>query len=105
MSYLVRVRSGSFKIAESWTLEEIKEAVHNGDDSFILPLTAGIDLPRVFLAGERAKAFRHGLPTKRAQVKAFDEGSEPFVQVMENDELIGIGVWREESLYPHKVFG
>jgi len=105
MSYLVRVRSGPFKIQESWTLEEIEEAVRDGNFSFILPLTAGIDLPRVFLAGARAKAFRHGLPTKREQVKTSGKGNEPYVQVMENEELIGIGVWREEALYPHKVFG
>jgi len=122
MSYLVRVRSGPFKIAESWTLEEIDEAVQNGNNSFMLPLTAGIDLPRVFLAGPRAKAFRHGLPTKRAQVETppternscsetkpglqtSNLEASRFVQVMENEELIGIGVWREESLYPHKVFG
>ena len=105
MSYLVRVRSGPFNIRESWTLEEIEEAVRDGNFSFILPLTAGIDLPRVFLVGARANAFRHGLPTKRAQVKAYDEDSESYVQVMENEELIGIGVWREGNLYPHKVFG
>ena len=105
MSYLVRVRSGPFMIQESWTLEEIEEAVHDGNYSFILPLTAGIDLPRVFLAGARANAFRHGLPTRREQVKSSYKGNEPYVQVMENEELIGIGVWREEGLYPHKVFG
>jgi len=124
MSYLVRVRSGPFRIQDSWTLEEIEEAVRNGNNSFMLPLTAGIDLPRVFLVGARAKAFRHGLPTKRALVETppTERNSRPetkssvrnsnleprtssFVQVMEDQELIGIGVWREESLYPHKVFG
>ena len=105
MSYLVRVRSGPFKIQESWTLEEIEEAVGESNYSFLLPLTTGIDLPRVFLAGTRAKAFRHGLPTKREQVTASDESDAAYVQVMENEELIGIGVWREERLYPHKVFG
>ncbi len=105
MSYLIRTRSGPFKIQESWTLEEIEEAVRVSNFSFLLPLTAGIDLPRVSLAGTRVKAFLHGLPTKREQVKISDEGDGPYVQVMENDELIGIGVWREEGLYPHKVFG
>ena len=104
MSFLLRVRSGPFKLQKSWTLEEIEEAVRDGNFSFILPLTDGIDLPRVFLAGARANAFRHGLYTKREQVKVSDEGNEPYVQVMENGDLIGIGVWREEGLYPHKVF-
>ncbi|EHQ91359.1 tRNA pseudouridine(55) synthase TruB [Desulfosporosinus youngiae] len=116
MSYLLRVRSGPFKIQDSWTLEEIGEAVRTGNDSFLLPLTAGLDLPRVFLAEARAKAFRHGLPTKKAQVLIHSAeknslpeagsyvGTSSFVQVMEGEELIGIGVWREDSLYPHKVF-
>lgn len=104
MSYLLRVRSGPFKIQESWTLEEIEAATSDGDYSFLLPLTAGIDLPKVFLTEVRGKAFRHGLPTKRELVKSPIEGSEPYVQVIENDQLIGIGIWREEGLYPHKVF-
>lgn len=125
MSNLLRVRSGPFKIQESWTLEEIEEAVRESTYAFLLPLTAGIDLPRVFLSAARANAFRHGLPTKRelVQTAGFDvRGSsfetEPsvrrsnledrissYVQVIEDGELIGIGVWREEGLFPHKVFG
>lgn len=104
MSYLVRVRSGPFKIQDSWTLEEIEESAHDSNFSFILPLTAGIDLPRVSLSEARANAFRNGLPTRREQVKICDNKSEPLVQVIENGELIGIGIWREEALHPHKVF-
>ncbi len=122
MSNLLRVRSGPFKIQESWTLEEIEEAVCELKYSFLLPLEAGIDLPRVLLATARANAFRHGLPTKREQVQTarFDVRSgfemesnvrtsnlEPrtsnYVQVLEDGELIGIGVWRGENLFPHKV--
>lgn len=104
MSYLVRVRSGPFKIQDSWTLEEIEEGVRDGNFSFVLPLTAGIDLPRVSLSGARANAFRNGLPTKREQVQICDEKYGFHVQVIENEELIGIGTWREDALYPHKVF-
>lgn len=133
MSNLLRVRSGPFEIQESWTLEEIEEAVGESNDSFLLPLTAGIDLPRVILSPQRAKAFRNGLSTRRELVKApsaednsqfADPGlrletkssvrtsnfeprtsSRPYVQVIEDGELIGIGVWREDNLFPHKVFG
>lgn len=105
MSYLLRVRSGPFQLQESWTLEEIEEAVRDGTYRFLLPLTAGIDLPQVFLSAARANAFRHGLPTKRGMLKAPTEGKGSYVQVIEEGELIGIGVWREESLFPHKVFG
>ncbi|KJR48315.1 tRNA pseudouridine synthase B [Desulfosporosinus sp. I2] len=105
MSYLVRIRSGPFKIQESWSLEEIEEAANNGNYTFLLPLTAGIDLPQVVLSAVRGNAFRHGLPTKRELVKSLSIGNESYVQVIENGELIGIGIWREEGLYPHKVFG
>jgi len=105
MSNLLRVRSGPFKIQDSWTLEEIEEAARESSYSFLLPLTAGIDLPRVILSAARANAFRHGLPTKHELIATPTEGNEPYVQVIEDGKLIGIGVWRGEGLFPHKVFG
>lgn len=125
MSYLLRIRSGPFQIQESWTLEEIEKASGNAAYPFLLPLTAGIDLPRVYLSTDRANAFRHGLSTKKELVETpsternlwpetksgvpnsnFEPrtSSWPYVQVFEDGNLIGIGVWREESLFPHKVF-
>lgn len=118
MSNLLRVRSGPFKIQESWTLEEIEDAVSKSNYAFLLPLTAGVDLPRVFLSAARAKAFRHGLPTKRELVQTGSSPTEPSVrisniedgisncvQVLEEEKLIGIGAWRGGDLFPHKVFG
>lgn len=126
MSYLLRIRSGLFKIKESWTLEEIEEAVRQSSYDFLLPLTVGIDLPQVFLSAGRAAAFRCGLPTKREFVRfpaeglltegdlcskkesrlpeGNKDGQKPvYVQVLEGGALLGIGVWREEGLFPHKV--
>ena len=133
MSNLLRVRSGPFKIQESWTLEEIEEAVRESNYAFLLPLTAGIDLPRVNLSAARANAFRHGLPTDslfvdrgswfedprlsfkdrsaQSETKSgvrtsnIEDRTSNYVQVIEDGELIGIGVWRGEGLFPHKVFG
>jgi tRNA pseudouridine55 synthase len=105
MSYLLRVRSGPFPIQESWTLEEIEKAAYNPSMPFLLPLTAGVDLPKVYLSAARAKAFRNGLSTKRELVKAPDKTPASMVQVIEGEVLIGIGVWREDSLFPHKVIG
>jgi len=105
MSNLLRVRSGPFKITDSWTLEEIEAAVGESNYDFLLPLTAGIDLPRVFLSSARASAFRHGLPTNRNLVQTPTDGHETYVQVIEDGKLIGIGVWRGEDLFPHKVLG
>jgi tRNA pseudouridine55 synthase len=105
MSNLLRVRSGPFKITDSWTLEEIEAAVGESNYDFLLPLTAGIDLPRVFLSAARANAFRHGLPTNCELVQTPTDGHETYVQVIEDEKLIGIGVWRGEDLFPHKVLG
>ncbi len=133
MSFLLRVCSGKFKIRESWTLEEIEEAVNKSNYVFLLPLTAGIDLQRVFLSAARANAFRHGLPTdagfvdrglwledpsllckdRSAQSETISSvrttNIEPrttsYVQVIEEGKLIGIGIWREEGLFPYKVLG
>lgn len=104
MSNLVRVRSGPFQIQESWTLEEIVEAYDHSSFDFLRPLTEGIDLPKVMLTLSRAEAFRHGLSSKIEQGKTSLDANTSYVQVLEGDELIGIGVWRGESLFPHKVF-
>ncbi|WP_088187457.1 tRNA pseudouridine(55) synthase TruB [Desulfosporosinus sp. FKA] len=105
MSYLLRVRSGPFEIQDSWTLEEIDETVQTSLVPFLLPLTAGIDLPKVYLSAARANSFRNGLSTKRELVRTSEPISNSQVQVLEGELLIGIGVWRENSLFPYKVIG
>ncbi|KLU64774.1 tRNA pseudouridine synthase B [Desulfosporosinus acididurans] len=105
MSYLLRIRSGPFEIQDSWTLEEIDETVQTSLAPFLLPLTAGIDLPKVYLSAARANAFRNGLSTKRELVRTSEPISNSQVQVLEGELLIGIGVWRENSLFPYKVIG
>lgn len=104
MSYLLRVRSGPFKLSESWTLEEIEATLGGPTFPFLLPLATGLELPRVALPADRANAFRHGLPTKREWVRNAPDADEVVVQVLEDGELIGIGLLSENSLFPHKVF-
>lgn len=104
MSNLLRIRSGPFTIKDSWTLEEIEKSASKSAFPFLLPLQAGLDLPKVFLSSVRAKAFRHGLSTKKELVMSSVKAeNESYVQVIGEEELIGIGVWREGSLFPHKV--
>ena len=106
MSYLLRVRSGPFEIQESWTLEEVEAAVRESTAPFLLPLSAGINLPEVYLSPERSRAFRSGLPTSREFVRALGQAlNSDVVQVFDGDELIGIGIWLEDALVPHKVIG
>ena len=106
MSYLLRLRSGPFSIQESWTLEEIEECYPKNPEAMFIPVKNCLDLPVVTLPGERARAFANGLPTRRENIRA--AGSESltegiFLQVFAGEKLLGIGVWRDDSLYPHKV--
>jgi tRNA pseudouridine55 synthase len=105
MSGLVRHRSGPFKLEKSISLQEIESKVLEGDYSFLIPFNEVLDLPRVFLGPQRALAFRNGLSTSENQVQNagnLEEGLD--VQVFAEDKFIGIGTWREQALYPHKVF-
>lgn len=105
MSGLVRLRSGPFKLTESLPLEEIEEKMQKEDYSFLIPLDQVMDLPRVSLNAQRALAFRNGLSTSASQVDAVlncEEGT--AVQVFSGEDLLGIGIWREQALCPHKVF-
>jgi tRNA pseudouridine55 synthase len=106
MSYLLRLRSGPFHIQESWTLEEIEECSSRDKERLLIPVKKCLDLPLVDLPAERVGAFTSGLPTRRENIATDSvEGTAEglFVQVMSGEEFLGIGVWRKNSLYPHKV--
>ncbi|MHB8127243.1 MAG: tRNA pseudouridine(55) synthase TruB [Desulfitobacteriaceae bacterium] len=103
MSYLLRLRSGPFGILESWTLEEIELCRKQDSDAFFIPLKSCLDLPKVTLLQERAKAFCNGLATRTEQVVGTPGNDGTFVQVFEGEDLLGIGVWLQSSLFPHKV--
>lgn len=102
MSYLLRLRSGPFTLENSWTLEELSERVERHDYSFLRPLPEGLDLPEADLEVQRVKAFLNGLPSAGHTVKGLStEGL--TVQVFSEGRFLGIGIWREGKLYPHKV--
>lgn len=104
MSKLVRLSSGPFRIEESWTLEQISAEIEQGNSSFLIPVNRVLDLPVIILTPERAEAFRHGLPTSRGLILGEQITDERQVQVLSGEEFIGIGKWRDQSLYPYKVF-
>lgn len=106
MSFLVRTFSGPFTIEKSWTLEEIEEGIQAGETNFMLPLNGALSLPKVYLPLSRVKPFQSGLSTRWVDIEGtvdenIIEGRE--VQVLFNQELIGIGIVRNDILYPHKV--
>jgi len=104
MSHLVRLRSGPFRLEDSWTLEAIEEEIGRESYSFLLPLTTGLDLPLVLLAPERVKAFRQGLSTSEQQVVASPGVEGQIVQVWSEEQCLGIARWRDGELLPSKVF-
>lgn len=103
MSYLLRLRSGPFEIQESWTLEEIEQCSEKNDTSFLIPIKHCLDLPKVCLLSKRARAFCNGLPTRADEVVGPLGNDGTSVQVFIDEKLLGIGIWRENCLYPHKV--
>lgn len=104
MSKLVRLRSGPFRLEESWTLEQISAAHEQGKTDFLIPLNRVLDLPVIVLTPERAEAFRHGLPTSQNGILGVKLPEMGQVQVFVNEEFIGIGKCYDQSLYPYKVF-
>jgi len=105
MSKLIRLRSGPFRLEDSVSLASIEESVAKQDYSFLIPLPQVLDLPRVNLSPQRAKAFRNGLATYISQIKEAETIEEcREVQVLSEGEFLGIGIWREQTLCPHKVF-
>lgn len=103
MSFLLRLRSGPFRLEDSWTLEEIATAVENSDFSFLRPLPEGLDLPSAGLSDVRGQAFLNGLATKGYQVEGEPQPDGTKVQVYSGGSFLGIGIWRDGSLIPHKV--
>ncbi|AHF07514.1 tRNA pseudouridine(55) synthase TruB [Desulfitobacterium metallireducens] len=104
MSKLVRLRSGPFRVEESWTLEQLSESIEQGRDDFLIPFNRVLDLPRIVLTPERAEAFRHGLSTSQRGLSGSTLPESGQVQVFMENEFIGIGKCNDQSLYPYKVF-
>ena len=107
MSFLLRLASGPFTIAESRTLEEIDEALAQGDNGFIVPLAWGLDLPVVKLPAIRLEAFKNGLSTSLNLIQQEDTAGElsdeSNVQVYCGENFIGIRELKDGELRPSKV--
>ncbi|MDA8227133.1 MAG: tRNA pseudouridine(55) synthase TruB [Desulfitobacterium hafniense] len=104
MSYLLRTRSGLLKIHDSWTIEEIERCLAINDFSFIVSPSTVLSLPSVKLPYYGVSQFLNGLPTDQMILSCDAYLDNQYVQVLEESKLIGIGVWRNAKLYPHKVF-
>lgn len=111
MSYLLRTCSGSFALAEAWTLEELAEAVGNGDYGFLLPVDRGIrHLPALKVRDHRVKALLNGLSLGPKDY-IFDSNSswerEAWVRLYgPAGDFLALGLINDSGhVRPKKVFG
>ncbi len=102
MSFLLRLKAGKFTLAHSYTLEEIEEMVAQRDQRFLLAPYWGLELPEVRIPSKRLSAFCNGLSTGKSMIEGETSAENP-VKVFCEGEFIGIGLWRDDCLYPSKV--
>lgn len=87
MSFLVRTRVGSFKLEQSWTLEEIahsKDTVIQSADSFL------VDVPSILLSEQETQAIKNG-----RSISCKKSGADLVRMYDQQHNFIGIG--RESS--------
>lgn len=98
MRFLLRTRVGGFRLADSYTLEELAEA---GESAVCAPDTA-LDLPCYELDAQRVKAFYSGLSTSERRMTL----AEGFYRVYAEGVFLGIGRYdaAEQEMYPAKAF-
>lgn len=98
MRFLLRTRVGGFRLADSYTLEELAEA---GESAVCAPDTA-LDLPCYELDAQRVKAFYSGLSTSERRLPL----AEGFYRVYAEGVFLGIGRYdaAAQEMYPAKAF-
>lgn len=104
MSFLLRIRAGNFNLDSAYTLEEIDRYLTNQDDSFLLDMEWGLELPEVQISPNRLSAFKNGLSTGASMVEGeLPEDNQP-VKVFSEGQFLGIGILSDGCLCPTKVF-
>jgi tRNA pseudouridine55 synthase len=105
MSFLLRLSAGKFMLDATYTLEEIDQALADGDEHMLLAPEWGLTLPKASIPAYRLAAFRNGLSTGGDLVDAEVYGEQLPVQVFCEGHFIGIGDWENGCLCPNKVMG
>ncbi len=109
MTYLLRTRSGSFKLDRAWTLEELAQAVEQGDWSFLLPSDRGLEhLTALTVKEHRVKALLNGLSLAAVDYSGtFPQDSGHWVKLYgPRGDFLALGLSDEQGqIRPKKVFG
>lgn len=103
MSFLLRLRAGSFTLDASHTLEEIDQYLAANDQRFVLDMEWGLELPEVRIPQSRLQAFKNGLSTGSSIIQGERPEDDLPVKVLCEGQFIGIGIWNEDCLCPSKV--
>ena len=98
MSGLIRLRSGSFNIEESLSLEEVEEYYKNGTLQLINPADK-IHFAEYSLSKEEKTKFIQGQYIKNS---LFDEGV--YLKIVYEKSLVGIAKVYNQKIIPQKVF-
>ncbi len=109
LAALTRTRSGPFTLSDSITIEQLAEAIENGNlAAYLHPIDSALQhLPALYLDTATAIGARHGNAFRRFD--SSDEMPEPgqLARVYAPDgQLLAIAVWdaRQERWQPEKVF-
>lgn len=98
MSFLVRMRVGSFSLDDAWTLEELQE---QPEASLLRPDGCLSHIPEYFLAEQRIGPFQNGLSTHDANAHFTEE----HLRVYGRGAFLGIARFDKEAqcIVPEKV--
>ena len=97
MSYLKRTYAGGFNLADSWSLEEIAEAVDREDWHFLQPIEIGLkELPFETISDEDYEELRFGRFISLNR-------QEPLLLAKHDDKAIAVLEKRGDQYKPRKV--
>ena len=107
MSKLIRLKSGPFRIEDSYTIEELQELKERGADIPMLPIDSAIPaLKKLVVSNNSAKKFANGLAIgmDECQSEEMDYANdETYVAVYDAELFIGIARCKDGTIKPHKV--
>ncbi|HHW08049.1 MAG TPA: tRNA pseudouridine(55) synthase TruB [Clostridia bacterium] len=107
LSFLVRTRTGPFKLEEARTLEEIQAGWEKGDKSFLVPLTGLLPFPRQRIGADLVTAVRQGKRIPWDAVSGESISPRQLVQLEDAAGLVAVAqvVYHQQRafLQPRKV--
>lgn len=102
LSFMVRTRTGIFKLEDAVTLEQIQSGWEKGDKDFILPLTGLLPFPRIRINEDLVTAVRQGRRIPY-DVSTSDTGSLEH-RLVQLEDTIGLIAIAQVIYEKHRTF-